>query len=381
MPDSLQKPEPQNVDAHWMDRALALARTGVGLASPNPTVGCVLVDAQHTVVSEGFHSYETRDHAEVVALRQAAARSSQGARGATAYVTLEPCSHFGRTGPCADALIAAGVRRVVIATLDVNPVVRGHGAERLRQAGVTVEIGLGRVKAQRLNDAFAKYIRTGLPWVTLKSALSMDGRIAPSPEQRTPGEPFWLTGEEARAEVHRMRHAHDAILTGINTALADDPLLTDRSGLARRLPIQRVVLDSQLRLPPTAKMLKPGSGEVLVFTASRDAGRAETLRAKGVMVEYVESDNAGLSLGLVLARLGQRGLTSVMIESGPGLNTVAISEDMVDRLVLFYAPLLLGPAGLPFVDDAARMRKALDTETSWFGDDLCLSRTLKTYWD
>lgn len=370
-----------SLDEQWMDRALALARKGIGLASPNPTVGCVLVDESQTVVGEGFHSYETRDHAEVVALRQASARSRNGARGSTAYVTLEPCSHFGRTGPCADALIAAGVARVVISTLDVNPVVRGHGAERLRQAGVTVEIGPGRKEAQGLNNAFAKYIRTGLPWVTLKSALSLDGRIAPPAHLRPPGQPFWLTGEEARAEVQQMRHAHDAVLTGINTALADNPQLTDRSGLPRRLPIQRVVLDSQLRLPPAARMLNPREGEVLVFTASRDEDRAEALRDKGVCVEHVESDDAGLSFSLVLARLGERGITSVMIESGTGLNTVVIAEDMVDRLVLFYAPVLLGLEGLPFVDQAARLRSALDIETSWFGSDLCVNRTLKTYWD
>lgn len=178
-----------------------------------------------------------------------------------------------------------------------------------------------------------------------------------------------------------MRHAHDAVLTGINTALADDPQLTDRSGLARRLPIQRVVLDSQLRLPPTARMLNPREGEVLVFTASRDMERARVLRDKGVCVEHVESDDAGLSFGLVLARLGERGITSLMIESGTGLNTVVIAEDMVDRLVLFYAPVLLGLEGLPFVDQAARLRSALDTETSWFGSDLCVNRTMKTYWD
>ena len=227
-------------DLAWMQHALDLAMQGVGLASPNPAVGCVLVNGNNEAVGEGFHQYDLRDHAEVVALNDAGPL----AKGATAYVTLEPCSHTGRTGPCADALIAAQVERVVIATLDANPIVRGNGVARLRAAGIPVDIGIRQQQAQRLNDAFAKYIRTGLPWVTLKAALSLDERIAPPAAARDEKQPFWLTGEESREEVHRLRHAHDAILTGIGTVLADDPLLTDRSGLERRRPLLRALLRS-----------------------------------------------------------------------------------------------------------------------------------------
>src|ERR1700679_605810 len=211
-------------DEEYMRRALELARATVGLASPNPQVGCVLVrDCE--IVGEGAHFYDERDHAEIVALRQA----GELARGATAYVTLEPCSHHGRTGPCAEALIAAGVGRVVAATVDPNPVVSGRGIVRLRAAGVEVDVGVCEREARAVNDAFACWVRTGRPLVMLKAAVSADGMIAPA--ESMPGEIYWVTGVEARAEVQRMRHGVDAVLTGIGTVLADDPLLTDRSGI------------------------------------------------------------------------------------------------------------------------------------------------------
>src|SRR5215472_6750335 len=231
-----------------MDHALDLARKGVGLASPNPTVGCVMVNGGQ-IVGEGFHQYDWRDHAEIVALKSA----NERARGSTLYVTLEPCSRTGRTGPCTEAVISAGVRRVVAAIEDPNPLNASRGFERLGLAGIEVVKDVGEEEARRLNEAFACWIRTKKPFVTLKSALTLDGqlalpharrKIARSIVKRNGSE--WITSEESRAEVHRMRHASDALLTGIGTILTDDPLLTDRSGLQRRRRLLRVILDSKL---------------------------------------------------------------------------------------------------------------------------------------
>jgi diaminohydroxyphosphoribosylaminopyrimidine deaminase/5-amino-6-(5-phosphoribosylamino)uracil reductase len=228
-----------DTDEQWMERALRQAERSVGLASPNPAVGCVLV-RDGALVGEGFHEYDRRDHAEIVALRQAGPL----AQGATAYVTLEPCTHQGRTGPCADALIAAGVARVVVATADPNPVVHGKGLARLRAAGVEVTSGVLEEPARRINDGFAKIVTSFLPFVTMKVAATLDGRIAPA--DRSVRGHFWISGEEARTEVHRMRHAADALMVGVGTIIADDPLLTDRSDLPRRRQLLRVVLDSTL---------------------------------------------------------------------------------------------------------------------------------------
>ncbi|HTT32381.1 MAG TPA: bifunctional diaminohydroxyphosphoribosylaminopyrimidine deaminase/5-amino-6-(5-phosphoribosylamino)uracil reductase RibD, partial [Methylomirabilota bacterium] len=245
-------------DIRFLQHALALARKGLGLASPNPMVGCVIVrDGQ--IVGEGFHQYDWRDHAEIVALKSAGEKS----RGATLYVTLEPCNHTGRTGPCTEAIIAAGVERVVAAMDDPNPVNSGRGFERLRGAGIEVITGVCEEEASRLNEAFACWIRTKKPFVTLKSALTLDGQLALPGNQkkfasgpRRRGESNWITSEESRAEVHRMRHASDALLTGIGTIKVDDPYLTDRSGLPRRRPLLRVILDSRLTLSPNSRIVK-----------------------------------------------------------------------------------------------------------------------------
>ena len=258
-------------DKTWMDRALGLAAQGISLASPNPLVGAVLVrDGQ--VVGEAFHTYEGRKHAEVLALEVANAQAGNAARGATLYINLEPCCHQGRTGPCTEAISAAGIQRVVAAMADPNPQVSGRGFERLRQGGVEVETGLCREQAERLNESFACYIRTGLPLVTLKTAMTLDGKIA-APDDNSGlsrAKPRgWVTSEEARAHVQRQRHAHDAILTGLGTILADDPLLTDRCGLPRRRPLLRVVLDSRLRIPATARLLgqadQEGENDLVIF--------------------------------------------------------------------------------------------------------------------
>lgn len=349
-------------DERWMKRALELAERSAGLAAPNPAVGCVLVQGG-AVVGEGLHEYDRKDHAEIGALRQA----GEAARGATAYVTLEPCSTTGRTGPCTEALIEAKVARVVAATEDPNPAVDGKGLARLKAAGIAVEAGVCRDEARALNDGFARYIRTKLPFVTLKAAVSLDGRIAPAPEGRRRGSPVFLTGEAAREQVQTMRHRADAVMTGINTVLEDDPMLTDRSGVARRRPLLRVVLDSGLRIPLDSKLVRSTQKDLLVFCTVAPTARQKTLEALGVRVERVEAADtgsgravehvkggrrSGVSLRAVLRRLGEMEMLSVMLEAGGQVNSAAISGGHVDKLTLFYAPVLLGPNAVPLLQEA-----------------------------
>jgi len=338
------------IDVVFMRRALGLARATAGLASPNPQVGCVLVrDAE--IVGEGAHIYDERDHAEVVALQLAGER----ARGATAYVTLEPCSHHGRTPPCANALIAAGVRRVVVAKVDPNALVRGQGIARLRAAGVDVEVDVLEREAREINDGFAQFIRTGRPLVTLKAGLSADGMLAPAAGARAGVGPHWLTGAEAREEVQRMRHGADAVLTGIGTVLADDPMLTDRSGLvgpggrARRRRLLRVVLDSALRMPIDAQLVRTSSEDVLVFCGHGvDAPRVAALEEAGVQVVPIAAAEGKLDLEAVLMELGRREILSVLLECGSRLNGAFLAEGLVDKVALFYGQTELGEGAVPF---------------------------------
>jgi len=360
-----------------MRRALALAEQSVGLASPNPNVGCVLVK-DGKIIGEAFHAYDRLDHAEVAALKSA----GSAARGATAYVTLEPCSHTGRTGPCADALIQAGVARVVAATADPNPAVNGCGIERLRQAGIAVETGVLRDEARELNDAFAHSIRTHLPFVTLKAGLSLDGRIAPAPWFRKTRAPFMLTGAESQAEVQRMRHASDAVITGIGTVLADDPLLTDRTGLARRRPLLRVVLDSSLRLPLDSRLVQTAAADVLVFCVNPDPERRRVLEGQGIRVEQLEPEpnTSRVPLQRILQRLGELEITSAMLEAGAKLNAAALAGH-ADKLALFYAPRFLGPAAVPFVDSAEPVQfEPIRTRQRTFGRDRELEAWLRDPW-
>jgi diaminohydroxyphosphoribosylaminopyrimidine deaminase/5-amino-6-(5-phosphoribosylamino)uracil reductase len=371
-------PERPEIDEAWMSRALDLARQGVGLASPNPTVGCVIV-REEKIIGAGFHQYERRDHAEIVALRQA----GELARGATAYVTLEPCSHRGRTGPCADALIAAGVARVVVATADANPKVHGNGIARLRGADIDVAVGVLETPARRLNDAFAKHIRTGLPYVTLKAAMSLDGRIAPPAVERRPGEISWITGPESRAHVQQLRHSADALITGIGTVLTDDPLLTDRSGLRRGRPLLRVVLDSQLRLPLDSKLVQSSDLDLLVFTSSPDPRRAQALAAQGISVRQIapEPGTSQPSLAAILHELGAMQIASVMIEAGSRINTSFLGASFVDRLFLFYAPRFLGTQAEPVVERAiVPLTPASDFALHRFGSDFACEVWLNDYW-
>ncbi|MGA8531139.1 MAG: bifunctional diaminohydroxyphosphoribosylaminopyrimidine deaminase/5-amino-6-(5-phosphoribosylamino)uracil reductase RibD [Acidobacteriaceae bacterium] len=377
----------------WMRRALELAQDSVGLASPNPAVGCVLV-REGRIVGEGFHEYERKDHAEVVALKAA----GEAARGATAYVTLEPCCTTGRTGPCTQALIQAGVARVVIATGDPNPAVNGKGAQQLRAAGIAVECGVLQREARRLNDGFARHIRSGVPFVTLKAAVSLDGRIAPAPGSAPRGAPVYLTGEQARAAVQEMRHNADAILTGINTVLEDDPHLTDRSGRKRRRRLLRVVLDSGLRIPLDSKLVRTAQNDLLIFCAVAPTQRQRTLEALGVRVERVEADptgedrfgggravaekghERGVSLPAVLRRLGEMGILSVLMEAGAQLNGAALAAGIVDRITLFYAPVFLGPAGVPLLQEPIRGTLPAPPIIECIGQDVRVEADLHDPW-
>jgi diaminohydroxyphosphoribosylaminopyrimidine deaminase/5-amino-6-(5-phosphoribosylamino)uracil reductase len=321
-----------------MARALELARTGTALAHPNPMVGAVVV-REGRVLGEGFHTYEGLKHAEILALE----RAGRFTRGATLYVTLEPCCHTGRTGPCASAIVDAGIRRVVAAMPDPNPRVAGRSFAMLRRAGIEVATGTAGDDAQRLNESFDKWIRTGLPFLTLKTASTLDGQIA---SRR--GSTTWITSRESRARVQQIRHAADALVTGIGTVLKDDPRMTDRSGLPRRRPLLRVVLDSHLRLPLRSRLVRSAASDLLVIgTAAASPRRALALEKAGVEVLLVRQGHGRTDLRNVLRELGRRQLLSVLLEAGSALNGAALAASMVDRLIVFYAPLLLGAHNVP----------------------------------
>ncbi len=335
-----------------MRRALELARAGIGLVSPNPAVGAVTLDAAGNEVGIGTHTYDGIKHAEILALEQAGAR----ARGGTLYLNLEPCSHQGRTGPCAEAVIAAGIQRVVCSMQDPNPQVAGQGFAKLRAAGIHVDVGLFEAEARKLNESFAKYIRHGIPLVTLKGAMTLDGKIAPPPSgTRHPTEVAaggstggWITGEIARQHVHQLRHQHDAIMAGVGTIIADDPLLTDRSVLPRRRRLLRVILDSWLRLPEASRLVKTANDDVLVFCSQADDSRKQEIEKLGIHVERVSPMPDGRpDLGEVMRHLGKHEITSVLIEGGATVNWTALSSGVVDKLFLYYAPKILGEGSVP----------------------------------
>jgi len=361
-------------DLHFMENALDLARKGVGLASPNPTVGCVIVK-DGAIVGDGFHRYADRDHAEIVALKQA----GEKARGATLYVTLEPCNHTGRTGPCTEAIISAGISRVVAATQDPNPKTRGGGFTRLRGAGIEVDTGILGAEAEKLNEAFARWITTRKPFVTLKSAMTLDGQLA-LPRVRASKTREWITSEESRTEVQRMRHASDALLTGIGTILADDPLLTDRSGLPRRRRLLRVILDSNLRLSPKARILETVKKDLLVFTgASLKSSKARRLQDAGVELILPKLVRGKMELTTVMKELGRREILSVLLEAGPKLNAAALSAGVVQKLVLFYAPKIAGKTGVPFLDGSNSDFPRLQIRSiQQFGPDVAIEALIRS---
>ena len=341
-------------DEQFMRRALDLARAGIGFVSPNPAVGAVVVDAAGNEAGVGTHTYDGVKHAEVLALEKAGSH----ARGGTLYINLEPCSHQGRTPPCADAVIAAGVKRVVCSMDDPNPQVAGQGLARLRAAGIQVDVGLYEAEAKRLNEGFARFIRHRIPLVTLKAAMTLDGKIAPPPAGSAVPKDVaaggstggWITGEIARRYVHDLRHEHDAIMAGVGTVIADDPLLTDRSNRPRRRPLLRVILDSFLRLPDGSRLVKSAQGDVLVLYSQAEDSRKHELEKLGLRIERVgERADGRPDLGEVMQHLAKYDITSVLIEGGATVNWTALSSGVVDKLFLFYAPKIMGEGAVPFV--------------------------------
>jgi diaminohydroxyphosphoribosylaminopyrimidine deaminase / 5-amino-6-(5-phosphoribosylamino)uracil reductase len=338
-------------DERMMRRALELAARGMGQVSPSPLVGCVIVDDGGRIVGEGYYLYERLKHAETLALEQAGA----AARGATAYVSLEPHAHQGRTPPCTDALIKAGIKRVVAPIEDPNPSVSGKGFAHLREMGAQVVTGTMAREAARLNEKYIHCMRHERPFVHLKLACSLDGRTS----TRT-GDSRWITGEESRARVHELRHESDAILVGINTAIIDDPQLTDRSGRARRRPLARIVLDQTLRLSPDSHLAGTAhDAPVLVFTSDRALPSAITaLEALGVEVIRVAND--GRDLRFILKELGRRSIQSVMVEGGATVAGAFLDAGLVNKASFFIAPMIIGGHDAPPAIGSAGAQKIAD---------------------
>ena len=338
------------MNLEFMREALELARKGRALASPNPLVGAVLV-RDNEVVGRGYHTYAGLHHAEIIALAEAGDR----ARGATLYINLEPCSHQGRTPPCATALIQAGVARVVAAIADPNPRVAGEGFRQLREAGIEVVMAPEFAdEAAKLNEAFLHFMRTGRPLVTLKTAITLDGKISAPDDNRG-----WITSTRARAHVQQLRHDHDAILTGIGTVLADDPALTDRSGLPRCRPLLRVVLDSQLRIPLDSKMVRGAQGDLIVVTTSASSVERRKLAAdRGIEVLVLDGPGGRTDLRALIEWLGRKQYLSLMIEAGSKINWTALESDCVDRIFFYYGTKILGGLeALPLAGGIGRRRR------------------------
>jgi diaminohydroxyphosphoribosylaminopyrimidine deaminase/5-amino-6-(5-phosphoribosylamino)uracil reductase len=367
-------------DRYWMQRALELARRGIAVTSPNPAVGSVILDRAGQVAGEGWHEYDLVDHAEVVALKVAAQHAGNRLLGGTAYVNLEPCNHTGRTGPCTEALIASGLRRVVAATIDPNPAVAGHGADRMRAAGMEVKLGVCQPEARRLNEGFARWSQHKRPLVLMKVAMTLDGRIAPPAGQQVLHAPYWITCDAARAAVQPLRWQADAALTGVDTVLADDPMLTDRSGLRRRRPLLRVVLDSALRMPLDSKMVATAHNDVVIFTVSKDESRIHELQSRGVRVEVLPAEAGRVPLARVLDKLGVEGILTLLTETGTRLNTALLAAGLVDRVHLFVSPQIMGSDAVPAFRGMAHAIRMAEVEVERYDNDLGLSSLLKDPW-
>jgi diaminohydroxyphosphoribosylaminopyrimidine deaminase/5-amino-6-(5-phosphoribosylamino)uracil reductase len=363
-------------DQFYLKYALQLAAQAKGRTSPNPMVGAVVVkDGQ--IIGEGFHRKAGTPHAEIHALEQAGA----AAEGATLYVTLEPCAHFGRTPPCCQSVIKAKLARVVAAMVDPNPAVAGKGMQSIADAGIQVECGILEAEARELNEVFLKYIQTGLPFVTMKSAVTWDGKTA----TRT-GHAFWITGEEARAEVHRQRDFSDAIMVGIGTVLTDDPQLTTRlpAGRPGKDPL-RIVVDSQLRLPLHARVINPDSAaKTLVATTTQALPeRKRRLEDKGVEVLVLDGPAGQVDLNALMAELGRREICSILLEGGATLNASALEAGIVDKVLTFLAPKIVGGKDAPGMvagTGRARMDEAWLLErlkATPIGEDIMLTGYIK----
>jgi len=326
-------------DEAYLERALGLAERGRGLTSPNPLVGAVVV-AEGRILGQGFHEGPGRPHAEIVALEEA----GEGARGATLYTTLEPCDHFGRTPPCTRAIARGGVARVVSAMGDPNPVVDGRGFAALEAAGIEVRTGVLAHDAMRLNEAYVKHVRTGLPFVTWKMAASLDGKVA-----SRDGTSRWITGEAARADVHRLRAAADAIVVGAGTALVDDPSLTVRDPRYRGRPPLRVLVDARGRVPETGDLFDASAPTMVATTSLAPRERREAWRSRGAEVVEYEPEGGGVPLTQLLSDLGKRDIQGVLLEGGPTLAWSMVEDRAVDKVVVYLAPKLIGGQDAPGV--------------------------------
>jgi len=351
-----------------MREALALAAEAIGRSDPNPRVGCVIVGAGGRVIGRGSTQRAGDAHAEVMALRDAATRGAD-VRGATVFVSLEPCSHHGRTPPCADALVAAGVGRVVMAMRDPNPLVAGRGAARLAAAGIVVEEGVCEREARELNVGFVSRMERGRPWLRMKAAVSLDGRSA-----LANGVSQWITGDAARTDGHAWRRRAGATLTGVGTVLEDDPRLDVRLVPTAAQPL-RVIVDSRLETPPRARIVEP-PGDVLVFAATDDGARSDALRQRGVEIVLLPSPAGKVDLPAMLAELGRRGINELHVEAGEKLNASFLREGLVDELLVYVAPRLLGEGrGLAALGPFERLDEALGfcfVDIAPVGDDLRL---------
>ena len=385
---------------------MELAAEGMGVASPNPCVGAVVLDAAGNVAGAGSHAYAEVKHAEVIALEQAGGKSRAG----TLYLSLEPCCHQGRTGPCTEVVIASGVKRVVLGMLDPNPKVSGKGAEQLRQAGIEVELagGVLEQKARKLNEGFARYVLSGVPLVTLKAGMTLDGKIAPPPGELSDNPSAlgsaaasggWITSEEARAHAHLLRHASDAIMVGVGTIIADDPLLTDRSGKPRRKSLLRVILDSRLRLPVDSRVVKTAEDDVIVFCAFAEEKRKRKLETRGIRVEQLPlfpvqdryvvgggplpSNDGRPDMRALVRWLARQEITSLLVEGGALVNWAALAAGIVDKVFLFYAPkILAGTGAVPFATGAGfrHMNEAAQVKSITlhrFGEDFAVEGYLR----
>ena len=353
-------------DVQHTKRALELARRGIGLVSPNPLVGCVIVAEDGSVVGEGTYIKSDVIHAEVVALEQAGNR----ARGGTAYVSLEPHDHHGKTPPCTEVLISAGIRRVVCPIEDPNPLVSGKGFERLRAAGIEIATGILQPEAAKLNEKFITWHKKGRPFVHLKLAVSLDGRISLKDSVSTA-----LSGDTARRRVQELRHEHDAILVGSNTAAVDNPSLTDRSGKARRRPLARVILDNRLRLPVDSTLATTTDvAPTLLFTNCIDPEAVCRLAKTGV--EVLPISGGARNLALVLEELKQREIQSILVEGGTGVAGAFVDAGLVDKVTLIYSPIIIGGSEAPVAiggKGATELSEALrltDIEITQHGDDV-----------
>jgi len=349
-----------------MRSALRLAEKAAGRTSPNPMVGAVLVRGGK-VVATGYHRRAGGDHAEIDALK----RAGRKARGATLYLNLEPCSHYGRTPPCVDALIAAKIKRVVAGMADPNPLVSGRGFRRLRQARIQVRSGVLEADCRKLNESFIKYITRGLPFVLLKSAATLDGKTATAT-----GSSRWVTGRAARGRVHELRNFVDAVIVGVGTVIADDPQLTCRIPGGRN-PV-RVVLDPRLRMPLTARVLKEAGTTIVVASARAPERKAARLQSLGAEVWRLPSRRDGIPLAAVLKRIAEREMVSVMIEGGAVTAGRALAAKVVDKIALFYAPKIVGGDGLPIVSslgikDMSRSLPVKNVEIETIGNDILLT--------